>query len=151
MKQYDKLLFVCKSNTELSPMAEAIAQKLLLLEDILIESKGLVVLFPEPVNPKVEAILAGHGLSMKEHLSSQFTEDDFDPRTLVLAMDERQKEKMLEDYRQPQNLYTLVEYLGLEETIQDPYGGALADYGACFEQLEGILARLADKIKEEDN
>ena len=51
MKQYDKLIFVSGSDTSTSPMAEAILQNLFLLEDILIDSKGLVVLFPEPLEP----------------------------------------------------------------------------------------------------
>ena len=52
MKHYDKLIFVSDSDTATGPMAEAILQREFLLEDILITSKGLVVLFPEPVNPK---------------------------------------------------------------------------------------------------
>ena len=151
MKQFDKLLLICKSNTALSPMAEAILSRLLLLEDILIESKGLVVLFPEPINPKAEAILVSHGLTFKSHLSEQFIQEDFDERTLILTMDQAQKEKILAEYEGAVNLYTLPEYLGLDEEILDPYGGTLADYGACYEQLERILIRLADKLKEEDN
>ena len=88
MKHYDKLIFVSESDTSTSPMAEAILQQEFLLEDILITSKGLVVLFPEPINPKAEAVLVSHSLSMKDHVSEQLTEDDFDDRTLILTMDE---------------------------------------------------------------
>ena len=38
-------------------MAEAIMQDLLLLDDILVESKGLIVLFPEPVSDMTTRIL----------------------------------------------------------------------------------------------
>ena len=80
MKNYDKLIFVGSGNTALSPMAEAILQKKFKIEDILIESRGLVVLFPEPVNPKAEAILVSHGLSMKDYRSQALKDEDFDPR-----------------------------------------------------------------------
>ena len=52
MKRYDKLIFVSNGDTCRGPMAEAILKSKYLLEELEIESKGLVVLFPEPVNPK---------------------------------------------------------------------------------------------------
>ena len=150
MKKYDKLIFVCKTNTAVSPMAEAIMQELLKLDDILIVSKGIVVLFPEPVNPKAEAILASHSLTMKSHTSEPIVVDDFDQRTLILAMDPEQKEMIVSEFHRADNLFTLPEYLGTEDEISDPYGGTLADYGACFEQLDRMLKMLAEQLRQED-
>ena len=149
MKRYDKLIFVCTGNTALSPMAEAIMQEKFRLEDILIESRGLVVLFPEPINPKVEAILASRGLSMKDYVSVPLTRDDFDERTLILTMDLSQKEKLLGDHKNAQNVYTLAEYIGAED-IKDPYGGSVSDYGHCFDALEEHIDALAEKMRQED-
>lgn len=150
MKNYDKILFVSNGNTATSPMAEAILQNRFRLEDILIESRGLVVLFPEPVNPKAEAVLVRNGLTMKDHTSRQLTEDDFDPRTLVLAMDSKVKEKMLSSFEKAQNVFTLGEYVGTAEDVTDPYGGSLGDYGHCYEQLSGLIALLENKLTEEE-
>ncbi len=150
MKQYDKLIFVSGSDTSTSPMAEAILQNLFLLEDILIDSKGLVVLFPEPINPKAEAILVRNGMSMKEHTSEPLGEADFDERTLILTMDEEQKKKILADFASPLNVYALPEYIRSDEVITDPYGGALADYGKCFEQLRRMVEQLAAVLSEEE-
>ena len=87
MKRYDKLLLVDKEDTAMAPMAEAIMQHRLLLEDILIESRGLVVLFEEPVNPRTEKILDMKGLiTEQQHTSRQLEESDFDERTLILTM-----------------------------------------------------------------
>ena len=146
MKNYDKLLFVSGSNTSVSPMAEAIMQEALRLEDILIDSRGLVVLFPEPVNPKSEAILVSNGLTMKGHTSTPFSKDDFDERTLILTMDQGQKEKLLNEYENSMNVYTLAEFVGWDSDVPDPYGGVMADYGHCFEQLKSMLALLTDKL-----
>lgn len=52
MKKYDRLIFVSSSDTALGPMAEAILQSKFLLEELEITSKGVVVLFPDPINPK---------------------------------------------------------------------------------------------------
>lgn len=150
LKKFDKILFVCQSNTSVSPMAEAILQDKFRLEDILIESRGLVCLFPEPVNPKAEAILVSQGLSMKDHASIAFEKRDLDERTLILTLAEQYKTRLLEDYPQITNLYTLPEYIGSSEVIPDPYGGSLADYGNCFEVLKDMIDQLAAKIKEED-
>ena len=70
MKKYDRLIFVSNSDTCRGPMAEAILKSKFLLSELEVESRGLVVLFPEPVNQKAEAILASHGLTMKDHTAN---------------------------------------------------------------------------------
>ena len=149
MKRYDKLLLVDKEDTAVAPMAEAIMQHRLLLEDILIESRGLVVLFPEPVNPRAAKVLDLKGLEMEEHSSTPLEDDDFDERTLVLTMQQSQKDKILEEYAGAINVFTLREYVGAEEDPEDPYGGNLEEYETCFEQLWFMTNRLADIIKQE--
>lgn len=150
MKRYDKLIFVSGSDTSTSPMAEAILQSKYLLEDILIDSKGLVVLFPEPINPKAEAILASNGLSMKEHTSEPLGRDDFDERTLILTMDHAQKDKILVDYEGVKNLYVLTEYIKEPGEVREPYGGPLSEYGKCFEQLKELITKLVIVLNEEE-
>ena len=48
MKKYDRLIFVSNSDTCRGPMAEAILKSKFLLSELEVESRGLVVLFPEP-------------------------------------------------------------------------------------------------------
>ena len=93
MRRYDKLIFVSNSDTAMGPMAEAILQSKYLLDELTIMSKGVVVLFPEPINPKAEAVLVSNGLTMKEHMSDPLTKEDFEERTLILAVDETVKQK----------------------------------------------------------
>ncbi len=150
MKHYDKLIFVSESDTATGPMAEAILQREFLLEDILIVSKGLVVLFPEPVNPKAEAVLVSHSLSMKDHISEQLTDDDFDDRTLILTIDSQQMARLLKDYESAKNVFALSDYIQAEEEVQDPYGGSLADYNRCFEMLNEQVLRLASILSAEE-
>lgn len=150
MKKYDKLIFVSGSDTATSPMAEAILQSKYLLEDILIDSKGLVVLFPEPINPKAEAVLVQNGLSMKEHTSEPLIKEDFDERTLVLTMNHAQKDKILVDYEGVKNLYVLTEYIKESGELEDPYGGDLDVYGKCFQHLKELITKLVIVLNEEE-
>ena len=76
MKKYDRLIFVSNSDTCRGPMAEAILKSKFLLSELEVESRGLVVLFPEPVNQKAEAILASHGLTMKDHTAKNYTKNN---------------------------------------------------------------------------
>ena len=150
MKTCDKLVFVGTGNTSVSPMAEAILQDRFKLEDILIESKGLVVLFPEPVNPKAEEVLEENGLNMQEHMSSPFSANEFDERNLIITIRESQKEKILKEFENTYNVYTLSEYIGSDQTPENPYGGSQSDNGRSFEQLKIMVGQLGDKLKEED-
>lgn len=150
MKHYDKLIFISESDTATGPMAEAILQREFQLEDILITSKGLVVLFPEPVNPKAEAVLVSHGLTMKDHISEQLTEDDFDDRTLILTVDTPQKDRLLKDHENARNVFSLSAYIQADEDVPDPYGGSLADYNRCFEILNEQILRLASILSREE-
>ena len=135
MKKYDRLIFVSSSDTAVGPMAEAILQSKFLLEELEITSKGVVVLFPEPINPKAEAVLVSNGLTMKNHMSDPLVREDFEDRTLVIALDESVKQKIQVEFG---------------EGISNPYGGSLADYGKCFAELEALIAKLVVQLNEEE-
>lgn len=152
MKHYDRLIFVSNSDTAIGPMAEAILQSRFLLEELEITSKGLVVLFPEPINPKAEAILVSNGLSMKDHMSDPLVKEDLDERTLILAVNESVKQKILKDFEPEQEALVRVlnEYVGISQEIMNPYGGSLADYGMCYEELEALITRLVIQLNEEE-
>jgi len=56
MIKYEKIIFVCTGNTCRSPMAATIYRSLETNSDIKVISRGLVVLFSEPSNPKAEIV-----------------------------------------------------------------------------------------------
>ena len=150
MKHYDKLIFVSESDTATGPMAEAILQREFLLEDILIVSKGLVVLFPEPVNPKTEEVLSLAGLTSGDHMSKPLGQEDFDECTLILTMSMEQQEKIYSEYENPVNVFALRAYIGADDEVFDPYGGTLEDYQKCYEQLNTMLDRLSELLLQEE-
>lgn len=123
-----------------------------LLDVLDIESKGLVVLFPEPINPKAEAVLVSNGLTMKTHVSEPFVKEDFNDRTLVLAVSRATCEKLRKEFGLSEELpvYVLDEYVNRPQKLTNPYGGTLADYGKCFSELEALISRLVILLNEEE-
>ena len=113
-------------------------------------SRGLVVLFPEPINPKAEAVLVSNGLTMKGYTSRALERTDFDRRTLVVTMTSDQKEKLLSEFENAENVWSLPEYIDTREEVFDPYGGSLSEYGQCFEQLHFMIEVFAEKLRQEE-
>ena len=122
MKKYDRLIFVSNSDTCRGPMAEAILKSKFLLSELEVESRGLVVLFPEPVNQKAEAILASHGLTMKDHTAKMLEQEDFDERTLILVMEDALKQRIFQEHENVQNTWQLSEYIKEETDVTEPVG-----------------------------
>lgn len=150
MKKYDRLIFVSNSDTCRGPMAEAILKSKFLLSELEVESRGLVVLFPEPVNQKAEAILASHGLTMKDHTAKMLEQEDFDERTLILVMEDALKQRIFQEHENVQNTWRLSEYIKEETDVTEPVGGSLADYGACYELLDCMISSLVVVLNEEE-
>ena len=150
MKKYDRLIFVSNSDTCRGPMAEAILKSKFLLSEREVESRGLVVLFPEPVNQKAEAILASHGLTMKDHTAKMLEQEDFDERTLILVMEDALKQRIFQEHENVQNTWQLSEYIKEETDVTEPVGGSLADYGACYELLDCMISSLVVVLNEEE-
>ena len=130
MAEYNKIIFVCKENVILSPMAEWIMKSILMDRSKEICSRGLVVLFPEPRNKKVTDLLMNHAVPCEEQVSQGFVPDEVDEHTLILSMNFMEKVKLIEEFGLTESVYTLKEFAeeeeegeALEPDVQDPYSG----------------------------
>lgn len=149
MSKYKQLIFVCTGNTCRSPMAETIFKSLDVNSEIKVRSRGVVVLFSEPSNPKAEMVLQNHNLVLKEHSSRQLRQSDLTEDTLVLTMTEKQKKQVLQNLEVTQDVYTLKEYVGEFGDVIDPYGGTLMDYEECYVELARLVKKTVYKLNEE--
>ena len=87
---FEKIVFVGESGTCREPMAAAILKDLGIKGTAEILPRGLVVLFPEPLNQKAEAVMISNGLPTEGYMSSPLTEEDLEGDVLVLTMEEKQ-------------------------------------------------------------
>ena len=151
MLNYTKVIFVSKSDTGRGPLAAAIMKLQLGSEDADISSRGLVVLFPEPMNPKMVAVASSKGIDLSNRSSVELTEDDFGPKVLVLTMDEQHKKTIYEDFSNAVNVYTIKEFVGDDGNVEDPYGGELYDYGSMYESIYSLTEQVIQKLQDPNN
>ena len=88
---------------------------------------------------------------MKDHTSVPLLAEDFEERTLILAINASVRQKVQNQFKElADGLQTLAEFTGEEREISDPYGGGLADYGVSFGELDALIAKLVLQLNEEE-
>ena len=113
----------------------------------LIESRGMIVLFPEPYSPKAVEAAKLRDMNLPSTFSRQLSEDDFGKDTLVLTMEASQKDKIYRKFPEARNVFTLCEFAGEgDTTIPNPYGGDEEKYRDTFDALYGIVFKAADAL-----
>ena len=144
MKNINRVIFASGSGTSRAPMAAAIFHATEHSRPIICEARGLIVQFPEPLNQKAEAILISNGTTLKDYSSKQLLDTDFSESTLVITMEETQRQKILSEYANAteENTRLLNELVGDELEVMDPYGGPIQTYGLCYEVLKVSIEKL---------
>jgi len=150
LQKYRRILFVSKSDNCRGPMAAELLRNQSLMKEYEIGSRGMVVLFPEPANPKAEVIMRSQQMTLASHEATQLTEDDLNDETLVLTFEEAQKWKIVSTYQNVKHVYTLNEYIEDERMIPSAHGKPLNIYGENFSLLMELMKKLADKLNKEE-
>lgn len=149
MNKYQKLIFLCTGNTCRSPMAEAIYKNIEKVSEMKVISRGLVVLFSEPINPKADIVLKKHDLELSNHVAKGLKTSDIDEDTLILTMTSSQKKKVIDTYPNAKHVYTIKEYAGENGDVVDPYGGSLIEYDECYAELARLVKKTVYKLNED--
>ena len=150
------ILIVGTNNTTRSYMAEAVLKRLCEehgLEDVIVSSRGIVVLFPEPVNPRAAQAVGDAGFKLKEFQAVKLTEADVEDADLILTITLEEKERVLADYedvlRDADKVFTISEAAKEPVGIPNPYGKEPADYATCFITVKRMCEKCFDnKIKK---
>lgn len=149
MKRYDQVVFVCTTNTFLSPIAEGIYRNN--SPDWMPKgsSRGLVVLFEEPINPKCNVLLTQNGYAISGHSQSrQLEKEELTENSLILTMTLSEKVKLIEAFEHEKNVYTIGEFVGEDTDIADPAGSEEERYKECFDELALRVNKVIQKLEQ---
>ncbi|HIU49288.1 MAG TPA: low molecular weight protein arginine phosphatase [Candidatus Avimonoglobus intestinipullorum] len=143
------ILFVCTGNTCRSPMAAALMNKIAMERDLDVRIESAGIFAHEGDNATTEAVLAmrKYGIDLLGHHAQPINEELLQKSDLILTM--TAAHKLLFAEAAPDKVYTLAEYAGLDEDIEDPFGGDVEEYEACAEQIYQALLKVADRLEQE--
>ena len=146
---YRKIVIIGENNLCRSFMAEVILRGLIKrknISDIEVISRGLVVLFSEPVSPMAVSILNRHGYEISEFRSSQLTEEDLESSDLALTMTKEQAEQVKTNFKAQTTCLSVGTFIDIEEKVPEVTEDTPEDFEKCFQSIESWMEAVADRI-----
>ncbi len=149
------ILFVCSGNTCRSPMAKALAKRLVAeklgcqpqdLPDhsLQVSSAGASAFPGSPASPNAVKVLAERGIDMADHRSQPLTLDLTRKANHIFTMTAAHQAAVLSIDPTAGDRVTC---LSPDGDIEDPFGGDVEDYARCAERIETALRKRLQEIE----
>ncbi len=146
------VLFVCTGNVCRSPIAAALFNREAVRagEGDLYKasSAGTWALERQPASGHALTVMAQRGIDLSSHYGHTITEADLDKSDSVIVMTRSHRDALAAEFPSyRRKLHLMSELQARAYDIGDPYGGSLADYEHCTNELERLIHSGYSQIK----
>ena len=148
-----KIMFVCTGNICRSAMADKMLAKRVEEENLNIEVYSSGTFAEIGDYPTVEAIevMEEYGIDLRPHRATNIRRSNIEEMDLILCATTTHKNMVLQLYPNlAGQVYTMKEYVGDTQNgidISDPWGYDLAVYRKCAAEIEKLIKKIVDKMK----
>jgi len=145
---------VCTGNVCRSPMAEALARRLLAERgraDIEVASAGTAAYAGAPASEGAYLVALEHGLDLSAHQARQLTPDLVADADLIFGMSAHHvdRAKALGGDAKAHLLGAYAGRTGDDTQVDDPYGGDLEEYRCTHDQLDALISDAIGRLLSE--
>ena len=148
MSDYN-IIIVGEDNLTRSIVAEAVLKQILKEKDtsnVNIISRGIVVLFSEPIFPKAAVTLHDHGCESVSKRSTELTQEDIDHANLILTIGKNDVEHIRESFDVNTTCMFLGTFIDMEEELPAIKEDTREDYEKLFQVTRQSMEAVADRL-----
>lgn len=141
-----KILIVCIGNICRSPTAENLLRGALAPSNIEVSSAGLAALVGSPIEPTARIVLEEHGLLPEEHNAIQLTPQAVSESDLVLVMEQRHINGVLNIAPEARGKVLLLGKWQDDREISDPYRQGKPAFVHAYALIEEAVHAWAQRL-----